>query len=211
MNLVFFMDAAEHATRTREDSAAATRQRDARGRGRQREAVAHAVWKFQGGVQVLQHRAHARLRHHRVPRRPKEPHVQTGIEGTPTVFLFTDTQIVTEGFVEDINNILNSGEVPGLFAQDEKERMMTEILSVRRVPGLNPTKDVLFLARHQQGARQPPHNPVHVPRGRGFRSRCRQFPSLINCCTIDWFMEWPEEALTSVSNKFLSTVDSLRG
>ena len=24
---------------------------------------------------------------------------------------------------------------------------------------------------------------------------------------LDWFMEWPEEALTSVSNKFLSTVD----
>ena len=36
------------------------------------------------------------------------------------MFLFTDTQIVTEGFVEDINNILNSGEVPGLFAQDRR-------------------------------------------------------------------------------------------
>ena len=45
------------------------------------------------------------------------------------------------------------------------------------------------------------------PVGEAFRSRCRQFPSLINCCTIDWFMEWPEEALTSVSNRFLSKVD----
>ena len=34
-----------------------------------------------------------------------------GIQGTPLVFLFTDTQIVNEGFVEDINNLLNSGEV----------------------------------------------------------------------------------------------------
>ena len=24
------------------------------------------------------------------------------------------------------------------------------------------------------------------------------FPSLINCCTIDWFTEWPEEALIGV-------------
>lgn len=31
--------------------------------------------------------------------------------GYPGVFLFSDTQITDEGFVEDINNLLNSGEV----------------------------------------------------------------------------------------------------
>ncbi len=31
----------------------------------------------------------------------------------PSVFLFSDTQITNEGFVEDINNLLNSGEVEG--------------------------------------------------------------------------------------------------
>jgi len=34
-----------------------------------------------------------------------------GVEGKPVVFLFTDSQIVTESFLEDINGILNSGEV----------------------------------------------------------------------------------------------------
>lgn len=24
------------------------------------------------------------------------------------------------------------------------------------------------------------------------------FPSLVNCCTLDWFTEWPEEALIGV-------------
>ncbi len=33
------------------------------------------------------------------------------MEGKNTVFLFTDTQIIQESFLEDINNILNSGEV----------------------------------------------------------------------------------------------------
>ena len=32
-----------------------------------------------------------------------------------TVFLFSDTQIQYPSFVEDINNLLNSGEVPNLF------------------------------------------------------------------------------------------------
>jgi dynein heavy chain len=38
---------------------------------------------------------------------------QSGAEGKPTVFLFSDTQIKDEAFVEDINNVLNAGEFPG--------------------------------------------------------------------------------------------------
>ena len=37
------------------------------------------------------------------------------------------------------------------------------------------------------------------PIGEAFRTRLRMFPSLVNCCTIDWFMPWPEEALKSVA------------
>ncbi len=36
------------------------------------------------------------------------------------------------------------------------------------------------------------------PLGDIFRQRLLKFPSLVNCCTIDWFAEWPEEALISV-------------
>jgi hypothetical protein len=50
-----------------------------------------------------------------------------GIDGTPVVFLFNDTQIVTESFLEDINNMLNSGEVPGMFTQDDKDRVVNDV------------------------------------------------------------------------------------
>ncbi|EGV93207.1 Dynein heavy chain 6, axonemal [Cricetulus griseus] len=46
------------------------------------------------------------------------------------------------------------------------------------------------------------------PVGEAFRSRCRMFPSLVNCCTIDWFVQWPREALLSVSKTFFSAVDT---
>ncbi|KAK3733193.1 hypothetical protein QZH41_008554, partial [Actinostola sp. cb2023] len=47
-----------------------------------------------------------------------------GVKGENTVFLFTDTQIVVEEFLEDINNILNSGEVPNLFEPEEYEQVL---------------------------------------------------------------------------------------
>ncbi|KAB1256908.1 Dynein heavy chain 6; axonemal [Camelus dromedarius] len=48
----------------------------------------------------------------------------SGVEDKNMVFLFTDTQIVVEEFLEDINNILNSGEVPNLFEKDELEQVL---------------------------------------------------------------------------------------
>lgn len=54
---------------------------------------------------------------------------------------------------------------------------------------------------------------IHVhscsPIGEVFRARLRQFPSLVNCCTIDWFSEWPDEALRSVANDFLQNITEI--
>lgn len=44
--------------------------------------------------------------------------------GKPTVFLLTDSQIKEESFLEDIDSLLNSGEVPNLFPPDEKQEVM---------------------------------------------------------------------------------------
>ena len=45
------------------------------------------------------------------------------------------------------------------------------------------------------------------PVGDSLRVRCRKFPSLVNCCTLDWFGRWPEEALLYVSRSFLKTLE----
>lgn len=45
------------------------------------------------------------------------------------------------------------------------------------------------------------------PIGDSFRNRLRQYPSLVNCTTIDWFFEWPKEALLEVANKFIKDVN----
>lgn len=49
---------------------------------------------------------------------------QAGGKFTPTVFLFTDSQIKDESFIEDINNLLNTGEIPNIYPTDEKAEIM---------------------------------------------------------------------------------------
>jgi dynein heavy chain len=45
------------------------------------------------------------------------------------------------------------------------------------------------------------------PIGTGFRNKLRMFPSLVNACTIDWFTEWPEDALEKVATNFLEEME----
>ena len=48
----------------------------------------------------------------------------------PGVFLFTDTQIKEESFLEDLNNLLNAGEVPNLFALDERQEICEKMRQI---------------------------------------------------------------------------------
>jgi len=132
--------------------------------------------------------------------------MQAGVDDKPTVFLFSDTQIVTESFVEDINGILNTGEVPNLFNTEEKMQIMDSLGSLANEAGLSGESEVYsyFISRVR-------HN-LHIvlafsPIGSAFRTRLRMFPSLVNCCTINWFTAWPQQALRSVADTFLANVD----
>ena len=53
----------------------------------------------------------------------KKLYAQAGISNKETTFIFIDTQVVDETFLEDINNILSSGEVPNLYKNEELEEV----------------------------------------------------------------------------------------
>ena len=99
-----------------------------------------------------------------------------GVDGKDTTFLFTDTQIVKESFLEDVNNILNSGDVPNLYSAEDMDAIMAACRPDclrRRQPPTKINVYAAYLARVKRN--------MHVvltmsPMGDAFRARLRMFP-----------------------------------
>lgn len=114
-----------------------------------------------------------------------------------------------DSFLQDIDSLLNSGEVPNLYAIDEKQ----EILELVRLAaqGGNRNLDISPLAVFSFFINRCKEK-LHIilsfsPIGASFRSRLRLYPSLVNCCTIDWYEAWPEEALEMVADHWMKDLN----
>ncbi|KAK3576323.1 hypothetical protein CHS0354_039732 [Potamilus streckersoni] len=137
----------------------------------------------------------------------KRVFLSAGVQGDSIVFLLTDSDIVKESFLEDINCILNSGEVPDLFDQEEQDGIMMDLKQAAAQADIPDTRVAIyqfFISRVRKN--------LHVvltmsPAGGKFRQRCRMNPALINCCTIDWYDEWDDEAMLSVAQVFFESAE----
>ncbi|KAJ1566742.1 Dynein heavy chain 7, axonemal, partial [Cladochytrium tenue] len=57
------------------------------------------------------------------------------VDNRKTVFLFPDTQIKEESFIEDVKDLLNFGDVPNLFADDERLNIIERCVSDKQEEG----------------------------------------------------------------------------
>ena len=107
---------------------------------------------------------------------------------------------------------MNNGEVPNLFKDDEMAVIFNTLKDKAKENKYPETKDGVY-----QFFVQTVRDSLHIvlsfsPVGSAFRNRCIQFPSIINCCTIDWFNIWPDDALNSVAERYLNTIgETIRG
>ncbi|KAI8820875.1 dynein heavy chain and region D6 of dynein motor-domain-containing protein [Fimicolochytrium jonesii] len=133
----------------------------------------------------------------------------SGLEAKPTVFLYADTQIISESCVEDVNNLLNGGDVPNIYTGEETDRILNGMRPIANDLAISPTRENLF-ALYISRVKANLHLIICMsPIGDAFRTRLRMFPSLVNCCTIDWFSTWPEEALRSVAANSVAEINDL--
>ncbi|XP_034934334.1 dynein heavy chain 2, axonemal [Chelonus insularis] len=137
----------------------------------------------------------------------KRLYAMTGVDNKPTTFLFNDTQVMEEQFLEIINNMLGTGEVANLYKTDEMEEIKKSLTKEAVKAGISPTPEAIYLFFLERV-----RSNVHIvlsmnPIGENFRNYLRHYPAIINCTTIDWFLPWPKEALLEVGNKFLMNLN----
>jgi len=53
-----------------------------------------------------------------------------GCEGNPITFFLSDNQISDESFVEDINMLLNTGDIPNLYQSDERVDILDKVSNI---------------------------------------------------------------------------------
>ena len=86
----------------------------------------------------------------------------------------------------------------GIYQEKDFEDITTNCKTDCIRKGIAPTKVNIFTQYLIRVKRNIHMCIVMSPLGNMFTTRLRMFPSLINCSTIDWFTEWPEEALINV-------------
>lgn len=136
-------------------------------------------------------------------------YTKAGIKGAGSVFLLSDAQVAEEYFLVIINDLLASGEVPDLYADEDLENIINAIRPEVKGAGLLDSKENCWKFFIERVRRMLKVVLCFSPVGSTLRIRARKFPALVNCTAINLFHEWPQEALESVSKRFLSELEDL--
>jgi dynein heavy chain len=125
------------------------------------------------------------------------------LTGKEIVYMLGDAQMGNITYVEDINNMLNNGEIPNLIESQEYQNIKDNL------PNEYTSKKIQTESEINSAFVELCKDKIHIimcmsPIGETFRKRIMMFPSMVNCTTVDWFLPWPEEALSAVADFYLS-------
>lgn len=126
-----------------------------------------------------------------------------GIEGQQAVYYFEDHQIVTESMLEDINSLLSSGNLPGLFTPQELDAILSPLKEAFASDGRFRSVTDFFVSRVQKN--------LHIclsmdPTSEKFGVRCESNPAIYNKCTILWMGRWDKDGMRALPGKRLQVV-----
>jgi len=132
---------------------------------------------------------------------------KAGVAGAQLLFLVTDSQITKDEFLVYINDLLSSGWIPELFPKDELDALLGKVRSEAKSAGYLDTPDQLFEYFLDKVRKNLHLGLCFSPVTDAFRFRARMFPGVINCTSMDWFHEWPRDALIDVAARFLAEIE----
>ncbi|XP_051782842.1 cytoplasmic dynein 2 heavy chain 1 isoform X2 [Erpetoichthys calabaricus] len=124
----------------------------------------------------------------------------TGIEGQQVVFLLEDYQFVHPSFLEMVNSLLSSGEVPGLYTTEELEPLMLPLKDLASQDGFTGPIFNYFAHRVQQN--------LHIIlimdcTNSTFTLNCESNPALYRKCSVQWMETWSDKSMRKIPEMLL--------
>jgi dynein heavy chain 1 len=155
------------------------------------------------GLSVFQIKAHRKYGQEDFEADLRKVMKRTGCQGESVCFIFDESNALSSGFLELMNALLASGEVPGLFEGDDWVSLMHKCREAATKDGLMlDTEEELYKRFIEQVRRN-----LHVvftmnPSSPDYGSRSASSPALFNRCVVDWVGDWDQDALVQIATHF---------
>lgn len=133
--------------------------------------------------------------------------VAAGAHDEKMCFIFDESNVLDSNFLELMNTLLASGDVPGLFEGDDLTQLLGACREACSKRGIVVDQDDLYTWFVSQVRLN-----LHVvftmnPASPDFHNRSATSPALFNRCVLDWFGDWSETALFQVAQDFTRMLD----
>ncbi|CDI87445.1 dynein beta chain, flagellar outer arm, putative [Eimeria praecox] len=125
-------------------------------------------------------------------------------------FVIDESNALGPAFLERMNALLASGEVPGLFEGDEYTALINECKAAYGSDYLGSGESSELFARFTKQVQRNLHIIFTMnPANPDFYNRQATSPALFNRCVIDWFGDWAQPAMEQVAFEFTDSIELL--
>ena len=163
---------------------------------------------WMNGLNIFQIKAHSRYAAEDFFEDLRTVMKRVGCDGERITFIFDESNVLSSGFLEAMNALLASGEVPGLFEGDEYNALMSACRDSAARDGVIVDSDDELWRRFTGIVQRNLHVVFTVnPSGGDWKNRSTTSPALFNRCVVDWFGTWSSKALGEVGKEFTLKLD----
>ena len=129
------------------------------------------------------------------------------MEGREIVYLLEDHQILEPAYLELINSLLSSGEIPGLFSPEELEPLLTPLRDLMAQEGYRGTMLGYFSQRVKTN--------LHVvlimdSKSEDFTAHCKANPAFYTRCAFQSMEGWSSQSMQKIPQLFLQNVVGMK-
>ena len=163
---------------------------------------------WMNGLQIFQIKAHSRYGIEHFNEDLRGVMRRVGVDGEKICFIFDEGNVLGSGFLEAMNALLASGEVPGLFDGDDYTALMSACRDSAACDGVIIDSEEELWRRFTSIVQRNLHVVFTMnPSGGEWKNRSTTSPALFNRCVVDWFGSWSPKAMAEVGKEFTLRLD----